>query len=344
MGGAFFLPPWGSFCGNAMVARSAGPAPTVLHADKRKKKKPKKKSSGRSRENPSENAEESAGPKRITNDALSIGGMSLRGQLKCIREHKARVSAPAVPPRPKARFHKKAVTLDASEAALQRARDATNSLADVSKGAGGIPLVVVDGYNIIMATPRYRSKMKSGGGAARLKLVADLQDLAGLKGWRVVVVFDGSGYEGERDGSGMSQDCSENPDNIDRADVGKVGVSVVYSPMATEADEVIEKIASRNKSEGLTGKFVVVSDDGTIRNVAGGHGAMVIGCRGVIDEMKASRKAALSLAEVAVERVTGESKYSKKGWLVEDNIDLSRIREELERRRSSREAENGGGG
>jgi predicted RNA-binding protein with PIN domain len=117
------------------------------------------------------------------------------------------------------------------------------------------------------------------------------------------------------------------------------GVRVIYSKIREEADEVIERMSRENAERGV-GKFIVVSDDGIIRDVSGGYGATIIGSGSVLNEIKAMRKGIMGVADQALERVSGESKYSKRGWRVEDNLDnLEEIKMEIERRRKRRKEE-----
>ena len=305
---------------------------------KRKKQAKKKKGNDEGEGGGGEDGtQDSVAPRRITSENTKAGGLGLRKQLAYVKAYERMVSSPGVSYTKKPQYHRKAREEDPEEAKKIRKIEATDINAVV--GRGSLPLVLVDGYNLLMKSPRYKKKLKKDPGASRDRVVGDFKELCAMKGWRGIVVWDGAGYKGDKERSDEVGVVTGGADGGKEKEEERAGgVKVVYSRIREEADEVIERMSRENKEMGV-GKFIVVSDDGIIRDVSGGYGATIVSCQSVLNEIKSMRKGALGLAEVASERVSGESKYSKKGWLVEDNLDLSEIKEEIERRRRRRRRE-----
>jgi len=111
--------------------------------------------------------------------------------------------------------------------------------------------LIVDGYNLLHAHPRYASAAGRDIEAARARLVADLAGFA-QGGPRVVVVFDGGG----------------NPfsDGVPHH-VGQL--TVIFSAAGTDADGVVEALAARSRERGEDAT-VVTSDAATRQAVRSG--------------------------------------------------------------------------
>jgi hypothetical protein len=111
--------------------------------------------------------------------------------------------------------------------------------------------LIVDGYNVLHAHPRYARIAASDFDGARERLVADLAGLA-QGGPRVVVVFDGGGNPAS-DGT---------PHHVG-------ALAVVFSAAGTDADTVIEALAARSRERGERA-VVVTSDTATRQAVRSG--------------------------------------------------------------------------
>lgn len=142
-------------------------------------------------------------------------------------------------------------------------------------------LLVVDGYNVIFGTPRYKDLMDegsvqgSGGGAranryahapnasramridnndpfdrARELLVADVAAYAQGR-YEPVIVFDAAG--------------NVNPEH---PELKRGGVRMIFSPTGTSADTVIEKLVTECREQMR--EVTVVTSDNTIRATVGG--------------------------------------------------------------------------
>ena len=115
--------------------------------------------------------------------------------------------------------------------------------------------LIVDGYNLLHSVPRYAAETARDIDAARERLIADLGARA-AEGQHVTVVFDGGGNP--------SSDGDPRP-------VG--GVSVIFSPAGTDADGVIEALASEARAAG--DETEIVTSDGATRSTSMG-GAVTV--------------------------------------------------------------------
>lgn len=113
-------------------------------------------------------------------------------------------------------------------------------------------LLIVDGYNVIRATPPYRDLADRGDmDAARAALVSDVAAFADRE-WEATVVFDGGG----------------NP--LSTGDSHEMlGVTIIFSAHGVEADAVIEGLANRSRARSAE-TLVVTSDAQTQWAVMGG--------------------------------------------------------------------------
>ena len=116
-------------------------------------------------------------------------------------------------------------------------------------------LLVVDGYNVIYKSPRYRARMDETAEGdpfeqARDLLIADVAAYA--KGrYEPVVVFDAAGNV-----------------SPERPDLSKAGVRVIFSPAGESADTVIERLVTEARLAPHA--VTVVTSDSTIRATVGG--------------------------------------------------------------------------
>ena len=136
-------------------------------------------------------------------------------------------------------------------------------------------LLVVDGYNVIFGTPRYKeladepepgSRDGDPFERARDMLVGDVAAFAQGR-YEAVIVFDGAGNI-----------SSERPNLPAR------GVRIEFSPTGVSADTVVQKLCIEAREEGRA--CSVVSSDGTIQAVVMGKGVTRISSRMLVDEIK----------------------------------------------------------
>lgn len=120
-------------------------------------------------------------------------------------------------------------------------------------------LLVVDGYNVIFGTPRYKSLMDEPGERdldhdpferARELLVADVAAFAQGR-YEPVIVFDAAG--------------NVNPEHHE---LRRAGLRMIFSPTGVTADTVIERLVGECRRQMR--EVTVVTSDNTIRATVGG--------------------------------------------------------------------------
>ncbi len=117
------------------------------------------------------------------------------------------------------------------------------------------PHLLIDGYNVIHAWQELRLVLRDSVIAARERLLVEVRPIHDEDGYRVTVVFDGSGdkMEIERPGGGLE-------------------FSVVYAPKGLSADGVIEQIVCGSADPR---RIVVVTGDRMIADAIVAAGAQV---------------------------------------------------------------------
>jgi len=158
--------------------------------------------------------------------------------------------------------------------------------------------LVVDGYNVLHATERYRSLTDEDLDSARARLVAEVAAYLGPDE-RAVVVFDGAGNPAS-DGS---------PHEI-------ADVTVVFSAFGTDADTVVEHIVARHRAAG--DQVVLVTSDQAMQWTAMGRSVVRM----------SSAEFARELGEESVDR--GEHMRDGYGVTLDRRIDPE-TREQLAR-------------
>lgn len=114
-----------------------------------------------------------------------------------------------------------------------------------------VRLVVIDGYNVLLGSGRYRTHANRDMASARERLIGEVAQ------WRkddddVYLVFD----------------AGSNPESTG-ATHKILGISVVYSSFGEEADAAVESIVSKHR--GLDRDIVVVTSDSQTQWVALGR-------------------------------------------------------------------------
>lgn len=183
-------------------------------------------------------------------------------------------------------------------------------------GTSAGALMMVDGYNVIFQWPRLKKQMLNGNTQkARELLLRDLEDLHGIKGWRIECVFDGFGRKTNGplgDGPGNVNKVSLTNRGYSKQDTGR-GVRIVYSGVGASADSYIEgrcldaKSVTQGKLSVSSGSLIVASNDGMVRVAATGAGALVMSSDRLVDELKAVKKATAYRVEAAMAIANGGS-------------------------------------
>ena len=145
------------------------------------------------------------------------------------------------------------------------ARPALDDLAYVQKD----DVLVVDGYNIIFAWPELKRIAADNLDAARAALVHSLCNYQGMRGCRVILVFDAYRMKG-------------NPGTAEK----EAGVEVVYTKEGETADAYIEKLSYEL---GKSHRVKVATGDALEQIMVLGHGAQRLSARELKWEMEQVR-------------------------------------------------------
>ncbi|AEB07477.1 protein of unknown function DUF901 [Coriobacterium glomerans PW2] len=136
-------------------------------------------------------------------------------------------------------------------------------------------LLVVDGYNVIHATPRYRrlvfdhaddpysSDVHDG---SRMALIADVAAFAQGR-YDAIIVFDGAGNV-----------------SAARPDLIEAGVRIEFSPTGVSADTVVQRLCIEARDAGRA--CSVVTSDAAIQTTVMGKGVTRISARMLVDEIR----------------------------------------------------------
>ena len=134
-----------------------------------------------------------------------------------------------------------------------------------------LPLLVVDGYNVIHGTTRYAEMIDEHAGAGALADVARLsRDPYGHDPFdrvRQVLVADVAAYAQRSFEPVIVFDASGNLSE-DRPDFSRAGVRVVFSRTGEDADTVIERLVTKARREDRD--VLLATSDNTIRFTVGG--------------------------------------------------------------------------
>lgn len=140
--------------------------------------------------------------------------------------------------------------------------------------AGKRELLVVDGYNVIHATPKYERLIFDRGDlpystdvyeSARTALIADVAAFAGRQ-YEAVIVFDAAGNV-----------------SPDRPNLPQGGVRVEFSPTGVTADTVVQNLCTEAREQGRA--CSVVTSDAMIQATVMGRGVTRISSRMLVEEI-----------------------------------------------------------
>ena len=137
--------------------------------------------------------------------------------------------------------------------------------------ASKLPLLIVDGYNVVYGTPRYAELIDEHAGAGALADAAHLErDPYGHDPFvrvREVLIADVAAYAQRAFEPVIVFDGSGNLSDV-RPDFSRAGVRVVFSRTGEDADAVIEQLATKARRENRD--VLLVTSDNTIKFTVGG--------------------------------------------------------------------------
>jgi len=131
-------------------------------------------------------------------------------------------------------------------------------------------LLIVDGYNVIYATDRYKKWRESDLELARIKLIEDLATLKALHDYKIVLVFDAA-----------------KTDARSRTNAQVLGIDVWFTRSGETADTLIEKMAARSEFEG---DVVVATSDYSQQKVIFRPGVLRKSCRELVAELEVTEQ------------------------------------------------------
>ena len=160
-----------------------------------------------------------------------------------------------------------------------------------------MPLLVVDGYNVIGADPHYSSLIDEHAGAGALADVASLsRDPYGhdsFESARAALMNDVATYAQGRYDAVVVFDAAGNLSD-DRPTFAPGGVRMVFSRTGESADTVIERHVVRAREQGRD--VLLVTSDNAIRFTVGGIPVTTVSSQLLAHDMQ------MTNAEVGVER------------------------------------------
>ena len=167
-----------------------------------------------------------------------------------------------------------------------------------------MPLLVVDGYNVIGATPRYTDLIDAHAGAGALADVASLsRDPYGhdpFESARRVLMSDVATYAQGRYEAIVVFDAAQNLSD-ERPDFSPGGVRMVFSRTGESADTVIERQVVRAREQGR--EVLLVTSDNAIRATVGGIPVTCVSSALLAHDMQDTN------ADVAEARAERENKH-----------------------------------
>ena len=159
-----------------------------------------------------------------------------------------------------------------------------------------MPLLVVDGYNVIGATPRYQALIDEHAGAGALADVASLsRDPYGhdpFESARATLMSDVATYAQGRYDAVVVFDAAGNLSD-DRPTFSPGGVRMVFSRTGESADTVIERHVVRARELGRD--VLLVTSDNAIRATVGGIPVTTVSSQLLAQDMQVTNE------EVAIE-------------------------------------------
>jgi hypothetical protein len=131
-------------------------------------------------------------------------------------------------------------------------------------------LLIVDGYNLIYVTDRYRKWRDNDLEMARIKLIEDLATLQMLDDYKVVLVFDAAKTGAK--GSHHAQ---------------ILGIDVWFTRSGETADQMIERMVFKG---GYEGDIVVATSDYSQQKVIFKPGVLRKSARELVNDLESTEK------------------------------------------------------
>ena len=245
------------------VGRLGSGGPQLMAKGDGKQRRPKASNSAEA--SPQQTSESTSQPGRVTSDSL----LSARKQIALVRAYRARQNKGAPKPKQRTSFRKKT----GADSAVAEAAADLGELPEGKYNVSAVPLLLVDGYNVIGHWPRLKKRRDNDDmNGARQMLLDDLVSYNSPKRYDIVVVFDAVPSPGDRLDSYL-------------------GLGIVWTP---SADLYIETELKRIAAEGERPVWAATGD-GQIQVAARTYGANLMTTKRLVSEIKGSRAATPAL-------------------------------------------------
>lgn len=129
--------------------------------------------------------------------------------------------------------------------------------------------LLVDGNNLIHASPGLSEMHRRRRGSAHAELMARLEAYRDFTGEQVVVVFDGKGA-------------------VTQEERAPGGIQVFYSSASKTADDIIERLAIKYAARF---EITVATNDRAEQDMVVGAGGMAISAEMLLDKLEAAERA-----------------------------------------------------
>jgi len=152
-------------------------------------------------------------------------------------------------------------------------------------------LLIIDGYNVLHFSPGYRSLLDEDLESARVRLVEDVANFAGIEGVDAIVVFDASNRKGAR-----------------RSSVDVLGVRVLFTGEGETADSAIERLAHEARGDR---RVRVATSDYAQQRAVFAKGVLRMSARELVDRIQEEAREAAEHSSSGPRRVFLEDRLEE---------------------------------
>ena len=243
---------------------------------------------------------------RVTG-AIRDHHLSVRKQISLVKAYKA---AAAAPPRRVER-----TSFRRAQKATRNATEAEEKVTvDVSWDPTQLPVLYIDGYNIIGQWPRLKKRRdKDDMDGARRLLLEDVSQFS-LGRFEAYVVYDASGWSAGGGSSALGGGGGGGGvgglNSPDRHEV-ELGTTIAWAH--DSADAYIERETKR-LGDASKRQVWVATNDGPVRTASAAHGATVVSSQWLIKELKASRAESSALLQSHNDREVARARVTRDAW------------------------------
>ena len=242
---------------------------------------------------------------RVTG-AIRDHHLSVRKQISLVKAYKA---AAAAPPRRVER-----TSFRRAQKATRNATEAEEKVTvDVSWDPTQLPVLYIDGYNIIGQWPRLKKRRdKDDMDGARRLLLEDVSQFS-LGRFEAYVVYDASGWSAGGGTSALGGGGGGGVGGLNSPDRHEVELGTTIAWAHDSADAYIERETKR-LGDASKRQVWVATNDGPVRTASAAHGATVVSSQWLIKELKASRAESSALLQSHNDREVARARVTRDAW------------------------------